>query len=476
MMDDPLEVFRRRCRELSRRCATGELTRPAAAERMQQAAEALGIVELIGQDRAQGEILAAIDAPRRPIGTRAAWQERVSSADVLQGKTFKPMAFVLPGLIPAEGVTLIASKPKTGKSWLALDLCIAVAGDRHVLGNLKPAQGDVLYLALEDSDRRLQHRVKKLLPGASGWPAGLRYATSWRRIDEGGLEDLRAWCQLVKKPTLIVVDVLARIRPASKGNRPAYEVDYAALIGLHALSLKLGVAILVVHHVRKMAADDAMDTVSGSFGLVGAVDTILVLERRGQGMVLDVRGRDVESAELALQFGKETCRWAILGQAAEMHQSAERGRVLEALEAGPLPPKEIMVAAELKNRNALDCLLYKMVKRGQLERAAGKYALRGQKTDRGTDRQTDTKLIAMDGLSLVCGDNLSDPSSACTPSLPEKGEQMGQGSPKQASKTNGYDLSANLSSDLSSGARGQKDSDDGLDIPEFLRRSPPERH
>src|SRR5262245_11674371 len=214
-LSDPLEIFRQRCQAFAWLCLTGELTGTAAADRMQQAAEALGIVGLIGQDAVQGEIVGALDAPcpLRPPA-RAAWQELVSSADVLLGKMFAPLTFFLPGLIPAEGVTLLASKPKAGKSWLALDLCLGATADRYVLGDRKPAQGDVLYLALEDSDRRLQRRLRKLLP--TGRPARLRYATSWRRIDEGGLEDLRAWCRSVGQPRLIVVDVLARIRPASK--------------------------------------------------------------------------------------------------------------------------------------------------------------------------------------------------------------------------------------------------------------------
>jgi AAA domain len=472
MTDQPLEVFRRRCREFVSRCATGELTRPAAADRMQQVAEALGIVELIGQDRAQGEIVGALDAscPPWPEPARAAWQELVSSADVLLGKTFAPLTFFLPGLIPAEGVTLLASKPKAGKSWLALDLCIGATADRYVLGDRKPAQGDVLYLALEDSDRRLQRRLRKLLP--SGRPARLRYATRWRRIDEGGLEDLRAWCRSVEKPRLIVVDVLARIRPASKGNRPLYEVDYAALVGLHALAIEGGVAILVVHHTRKMAADDAMDAVSGSFGLVGAVDTILVLERRGHGTVLDVRGRDVESAELAVQFGKDTCRWTIMGQAAEVAQSAERGRVLEVLEAGPLTRRQILDAGGARTNNALGCILYKMVNVGQIERGEdGKYALPGHRTQGGTQTRTQTRPITTEALKLISEGAVSAVSGTLTSSASDTAD-IGHTHHKEAGKTNRYAMSANVSSECPRGSSGQNSDDDFPDLPEFLRRSP----
>src|SRR6266446_4424016 len=235
------------------------------------------------------------------------WQRDAFTADQLQNMAFEPIRFVVEDLIPAEGVTLVCSKPKIGKSWLVLDLCIGCTSDRFVLGKIKPAQGDVLYLALEDSRRRLQQRITKLLPTFSGrWPGGLTMKTSWRRVNEGGLDDMRAWHASARKPMLIVVDVLIKVRPVTTRSRSAYELDYEALAGLHKLAVELGVAVVVVHHTRKMAAEDVIDTVSGSFGLVGAADTIIVIERRNQGCVLDVRGRDVEAAEFAIAFDKST--------------------------------------------------------------------------------------------------------------------------------------------------------------------------
>jgi RecA-family ATPase len=72
--------------------------------------------------------------------------------------TFQPLKFILPGLVP-EGATLLVARPKFGKSWLVLDIAIAIAAGRFTLGQLKPVQGDVLYLALEDGPRRLQRRL-----------------------------------------------------------------------------------------------------------------------------------------------------------------------------------------------------------------------------------------------------------------------------------------------------------------------------
>jgi AAA domain len=304
------------------------------------------------------------------------------TADQLQHHRYESIQFIVPDIIPAEGITLLCSKPKLGKSWLVLDLCIGCTSDRFTLGEIKPAQGDVLYLALEDSRRRLQRRMKQLLPGFSGdWPRGLTLATEWPRVNEGGLGKITAWHGAVSKPILAVVDVLVKIRPVGRSSRSAYELDYDALSGLHKLAVDLGIAILVVHHTRKMGAEDIMDTVSGSFGLVGAADTIIVIERRSQGTVLDVRGRDVEAAELAIQFDKNTCRWTLLGPAVDVHRSDERARVLAALTEAtePLTPKEIMMATGRRDRNAFDQLLFRMLRDGDVIRPSrGKYVLSGK--------------------------------------------------------------------------------------------------
>jgi len=255
--------------------------------------------------------------------------------------------------------------------------------NRIILGDILPAQGDVLYLALEDSTRRLQRRMSKLLPAGTPWPRKLTLKTEWRRLHEGGLDDIRAWHGDSKnnggKPVLAIIDVLAKVRKPT-GNKQLYEADYEALTGLTRLAGELGLAVVVVHHTRKMASDDLMETVSGSFGISGAADAILILANKGTGTVLDVRGRDVESRELAIEFSKESCRWRILGMATEVHLSDQRGRVLAALEDANegLAVAEIVVAAQLRSRNAADMLLYKMTKAGEIERVKrGVYGLPG---------------------------------------------------------------------------------------------------
>jgi len=228
-------------------------------------------------------------------------------------RVFPPITFIVPGLIPSVGVTLICAKPKIGKSWLLLDTCLSAT-----------AQGDVLYLALEDGPHRLQDRTATLLTFLAEWPENLTLTTKWRRIDQGGLDDMREWVEDTRaagrKVAFIAIDVLGMVRPLNRGRngqQSAYDRDYEAIAGLRELAADLDVAIIVAHHTRKAEAEDLIDKVSGTFGLSGAADTIIVIEQRSGNWIFNVRGRDVMANELAAKFDKDTCRWTILGNAAE---------------------------------------------------------------------------------------------------------------------------------------------------------------
>ena len=319
-----------------------------------------------------------LDRKTLEIDERPKWAGRVIAASDLRTMTFQSVRFTVPGLIP-DGLTILASKPKAGKSWLVLDVCLGVTMGRDVLGSLKPFEGRALYLALEDSQRRLQQRIDKLLSAFTDeWPSRLAITTDWPRLNNGGLEDLAAWCNRHPDVRLVVIDTLEKVRPPDNGKGRIYALDYEVVAGLHQLAHARNISIIAVHHLRKADADDPFDTVSGSLGLTGAADTILLLQRQAGAFTLRARGRDIEDSETAIQFDKATCRWTILGAAAEVHRSVERGRVLRALrEAGePMKASEILAAAELKGRNATDILLSRMVRDGEIVRTErGQYAL-----------------------------------------------------------------------------------------------------
>jgi hypothetical protein len=310
---------------------------------------------------------------------RPAWQSRITNASELRMMEFAPIQYVLPGFIPV-GFTVFASKPKVGKSWFMLDVSLAATIPRPTLGNLEPAQGDVLYLALEDSKRRMQSRIDKLLsPFSSPWPSRLEIATEWPRGAEG-VAQLDEWCARHPEGRMIVIDVIEKIRPPENGNgsKRVYALDYEAIGPLQKIAHEREISIVGITHLRKQEADDVFDTVSGSLGVTGAADTTLLLARQAGGVTLHAIGRDIEQSETAVQFDKATCRWTILGPAADVRRSDERTRVLAALRdaGGPLAVRDIQAAAELKTRNATDIVLSKMVRDAEIIRVGrGLYCL-----------------------------------------------------------------------------------------------------
>jgi hypothetical protein len=288
----------------------------------------------------------------------AGWRSHVFIASDLRRMTFPEVPFVVGGLI-LEGLTILAGRPKIGKSWLALDVCLGVAQGHRVLGNLSTTKGDVLYAALEDNRRRLQKRIDKLIPLLSAdWPARLTLATEWRRLDDGGVEDIAEWAASVPNPRLVVLDTLAGVRPPKQNGEALYDADYRALVALHRLAGEKGFAVLVLHHTRKAEADDPLDTISGTLGLVGCADTALVLARSSGGTTLYVRGRDLEEREDAIVFDRERCSWSVQGEAAEVRQSDTRKAILAVLARSPEPlgPKDIADDTGLNDENVRQTL------------------------------------------------------------------------------------------------------------------------
>jgi hypothetical protein len=293
----------------------------------------------------------------------------------LMNQDFPEPKWIVEGLLP-EGLTLFAGPPKIGKSWLALSLCVGTASGGHALGKIPVERGEALYVALEDTPRRLQSRLKMMLVDEPA-PEGLHLATKWDRLDEGGLEMLEAWLLGWPKCRLIIIDTLQRLRPPQQGNRGLYEQDYNTLVYLKTLADQCGVAIVVVHHLRKGSSDDPLEEVSGTTGLTGAADTVWTLKRdRGcMDATLFSTGRDIDEAETALRFDKSLGLWTLLGNADEYRTTHERRQILEILEESDeeMSPKSI---AELLNKkpDSIKFLLGQLLKEGLVKKVGyGKY-------------------------------------------------------------------------------------------------------
>jgi len=297
------------------------------------------------------------------------------SATELMRLELPAVKWAVPDVLP-EGVTILAGKPKMGKSWLGLGLCVSVAAGGRALGKIGVERGGALYLGLEDRERRLQKRLRKIL-GERDVPHGLDVAWEWPQLDHGGVEALDSWLEAHPDTRLVVIDTLKKIRPRDGQSRSVYDLDYEALEPLLPLAAEYGVAMLVVHHLRKLEAGDPFDMISGSTGLTGGVDGALVLKRdRGkQDATLAVDGRDIEEpSELALRWDADIASWSLMGDAEEYRQSEERRRILQLLEriGEPMGPKDIAEALE-KNRSTTRVLLANMKQDGQVEATSRGY-------------------------------------------------------------------------------------------------------
>jgi len=300
------------------------------------------------------------------------------SATELMEKEFEPIRWTVPGLIP-EGLILLAGKPKVGKSWLALHLCHAVAFETggYALGQIEVEPGKAVYYGLEDSERRLQERLKGISCGLP-IPGNLFISNKLDRLDTGGLEEIEAFLEDNPETRLVVIDTLARVKPRTRRNTDAYETDTEIMGNLQNIAMRHGVTVLVVHHMRKNVkdADDVFDGVLGSTGLTGTADGTILVQRGRQSkeVVMHITGRDVEEQQLSVKFDlSDRVPFNLMGTTEEVHMSDTRKEILEYLEENGLTgPKELSKALG-KNYNTTKNMLLAMLKEGLISNEKGKY-------------------------------------------------------------------------------------------------------
>ena len=229
---------------------------------------------------------------------------RTVSGDELMKKTVKPARFVVNGLLP-RGLNIVAGKRKEGKSWLMLDLCFSVAEGEKFLDH-DTEQGTVLYLDLEDPESRLIQRARGIRDVI---PSKFHEATKAGRLGGGLTEQIEDFVKEHPDTNLVVIDTLQKIR---KPKGDTYAGDYAVISALKNLADRLDIAIVCIHHTRKMKAKDTFDSVLGSTGLTAAADGIYVLERKADGKPfgrLSYISRDLPDGDLPVRFDHDTCRW-----------------------------------------------------------------------------------------------------------------------------------------------------------------------
>ncbi|MBF0184685.1 MAG: AAA family ATPase [Magnetococcales bacterium] len=317
------------------------------------------------------QLIEAATAPAAPeqAGQTAPTKPATYSMRELMTRNFEDVQFIVDELLP-QGVFILGGKPKVGKSWLALHLLLSVSYGLPVFGTLATDQGRCLYLSLEDHDRRLWKRVRQVCRQIP--TDDLHFTTQWSRIGQGCAEDLDKWLADNPETKMVVVDTLARVKPPRGRNADLYAEDYAAVASFKELSERHGIAVILIHHLRKMGSDDPADMLSGTTGLAGGVDGTLILTKKAgsETLTLHRSGRDlVDDEPLTLKWDREAGVWLSLDKASASAAEISEGQqqILDTLKShGYSMSCADIAAATSGNAENVRKTLYRMVDRGIL--------------------------------------------------------------------------------------------------------------
>ena len=267
--------------------------------------------------------------------------EDATDALTLSRATFPPVRWIIPNVIPT-GATLLAAPEKSGKSWWALQLARAVS-----------TQGSVLYLALEDTKESLHWRMS-MQPGVC--------LSTLKLVPQGGVlplptgaQQIAAWLDKAHDPLLVIVDTLEKLRGDDRDGRQ-YRSDYKAVAQLKTVADRFGVALVFLHHLNQREAreddspGDIVYRVSGTSGLTGAADTILVLQRERLSSTgyLFSTGRRVPATLQPIEWSEATFSWSLTAP-----DLSPRNPVVDLLRLADAP----MTRAELCRELAFDMTL-----------------------------------------------------------------------------------------------------------------------
>jgi hypothetical protein len=244
----------------------------------------------------------------------------------IQSMQFEAMDWLVTDMIPAVGLTFLTGRPKRGKSWLGLQLAGAVGTGGMFLGK-QVKQGKVLYLALEDNNRRIQDRTSKQMWNSND--VEIVTVGGLRRLETGGFMDLKETIES-NGYRVVILDTLKK----ATGYDPSKDEINKVMSPLHEIAHTLGIAIIVIHHNRKPGnhESDVIDDVMGNTAISGAADTIMGLYRDTgkQDAMLKLTGRDVDEGEMNLSFDALTCTWQMTNGSCLPDKGA-KGRLVSAV-------------------------------------------------------------------------------------------------------------------------------------------------
>lgn len=281
-------------------------------------------------------------AKKTAVSAASLLSDSFSAADLLS-ENLPRLSYVVEGVVP-EGLTLLIATPKIGKSWMVLGIGIDVALGQKTLGGIRTSASPVLYLALEDGKRRLQDRMKSL--NVAKPPTRLTFKITAKRDEILGV--IREFIERnPDEQPVVILDTLGKVMPTQNRGETLYDRDYRIGTALKNITDEYpGSAIIVVHHTRKADTADFAEASSGTNGLTGSADTIMLLRRSRQDTTgtLHVTSRDAREGEYQVNFGSDG-RWTLSG--GSLYAASEAAR--STAQAGNLGDRSLEVIDAVLN-------------------------------------------------------------------------------------------------------------------------------
>lgn len=271
------------------------------------------------------ELKTAVAAAKRKV--RKVYKRGVASiaASDLQTAKIDPPEWLIPDVLP-QGLAILCASSKVGKSWMAMQMCLAISRGKEFL-DYASNQAGCLYLALEDGIFRLKDRLNKVLDGGKA-PSNFYLSIKANGLDGGLIKQLDEEFEEHPDIKLIIIDTLQKVRGSAKKDEIAYATDYRELGALKEYADNKRICIFLIHHLRKMADEnDVFNMISGSNGIMGVCDTIFIIykkKRQDENAVLFMTGRDIRQQDVVVHFDETKYRWEMVGTAEEEERKRKK--------------------------------------------------------------------------------------------------------------------------------------------------------
>lgn len=271
------------------------------------------------------ELKAEVAAAKREV--RKVYKRGVASiaASDLQTAKIDPPEWLIPDVLP-QGLAILCASSKVGKSWMAMQMCLAISRGKEFL-DYASNQAGCLYLALEDGIFRLKDRLNKVLDGGKA-PSNFYLSIKANGLDGGLIKQLDEEFEEHPDIKLIIIDTLQKVRGSAKKDEIAYATDYRELGALKEYADNKRICIFLIHHLRKMADEnDVFNMISGSNGIMGVCDTIFIIykkKRQDENAVLFMTGRDIRQQDIVVHFDETKYQWEMVGTAEEEERKRKK--------------------------------------------------------------------------------------------------------------------------------------------------------